>query len=59
MIFLEKKKNGKKPSLNPAVEEIIKIWNPHSHSLQTDVLGSYTGTSEFDDKRPIQDADDL
>ena len=56
---MDKKKNGKKPLMSPKVEEIVKIWNPRSHSAQTDVLGSYTGTSEFDDKRPIQDVDDL
>lgn len=56
---MKKEKKGRKPSVSPKVEEIIKIWRPRSASLQTDVLGSYTGTSEFDDKRPIQDADDL
>lgn len=59
MKFLDKKKAKKDRALSPKVEEIVKIWNPRSHSAQTDVLGSYTGTSEFDDKRPIQDVDDL
>ncbi len=56
---MENKKKRTKPPMSPKVEEIVKIWNPRSHSAQTDVLGSYTGTSEFDDKRPIQDVDDL
>ena len=56
---MKSSKKRKKASVSPKVEEIIKIWRPRSDSLQTDVLGSYTGTSEFDDKRPIQDADDL
>lgn len=59
MKFLEKKSKKKKISLSPKVEEIVKIWKPRSHSAQTDVLGSYTGTSEFDDREPIQDVDDL
>ena len=58
-IKMKSSKKRKSPSVSPKVEEIIKIWRPRSNSLQTDVLGSYTGTSEFDDKRPIQDADDL
>ncbi len=56
---MKSSKKRKSPSVSPKVEEIIKIWRPRSDSLQTDVLGSYTGMSEFDDKRPIQDADDL
>ncbi len=56
---MKSSKKRKSPCVSPKVEEIIKIWRPRSDSLQTDVLGSYTGTSEFDDKRPVQDADDL
>lgn len=52
-------KKKKNPPLSPKVEEIVKIWRPRSDSAQTDVLGSYTGTAEGKDCRPIQDADDL
>lgn len=55
-----KNERKRKHSLSSSkVDEIVKIWRPRSDSLQTDVLGSYTGTSEFDDEKPIQDADDL
>lgn len=56
---MENEKRRKKPPVSSKVEEIVRIWRPRSDSLQTDVLGSYTGTSESGDKRPVQDADDL
>ena len=47
----EKKRNIAKP---------IKIYRPRDKNarIPTDVLGSYTGNSLFDDE-PTQDADDL
>ncbi len=54
----KQKKQPKKPQ-SQTVEEIVKIWRPRSTDGNTDVLGSYTGTAESEDGRPVQDADDL
>lgn len=48
-----KKKRGSKQS-NPAAKPL----RPKYDSVQSDVLGSYTG-APFKDLEPIQDADDL
>lgn len=56
---MKKKKDTRSLPLNPKVEELVKIWRPRSDSANTDVLGSYTGTPESGDLKPIQDADDL
>ena len=58
-IDLKNKKEKRSAPLNPKVEELIKIWSPRSDTANTDVLGSYTGTPESGDLKPVQDADDL
>lgn len=58
-MILKNKKEKQGLPLNPKVEELIKIWRPHSNPANTDVLGSYTGTPGDGDLRPVQDADDL
>lgn len=56
---MKNKKDKRSVPLSPKVEELVKIWRPRSDTANTDVLGSYTGTPESGDLRPIQDADDL
>lgn len=49
-----KKKNIKKGDKS---FKIADEWQKHEGN--SDVLGSYTGTPEDEDDRPVQDADDL
>ena len=44
--------------INRKSEEIAKIWSPDDGEINSDVLGSYTGTPA-DGEKPIQDANDL
>lgn len=59
-------KQQKKPSaraiqkIHEVSEEIADIWNGFdSDTVNTDVLGSYTGTPTDKTENPVQDADDL
>ena len=62
MIFRKKDKSRKN---KPIVEEMINAWETSEEFTPTDILGSYTGTPnyenkfEVDDIVPEQDADDL
>ena len=62
MIFRKKDKGRKN---KPIVEEMINEWETSVEYDPTDVLGSYTGTPnyenkfELDDLVPEQDPDDL
>ena len=54
------KKNGIKPKKSSGKVQKATIAYNHSRaeSIQSDVLGSYTGVP-YDGERPEQDADDL
>jgi len=62
MIF---RKKGKRIKNKPIVEEMVELWETSAELEPNDVLGSYTGTPnydknfEVDDLVPEQDADDL
>jgi len=63
MIFRKKDKGHKN---KPIVEEMVSLWETSNEFDPMDVLGSYTGTPNYDrgyetddDLVPEQDADDL
>ncbi len=62
MIF--RRKNHKQKNA-PIVEEIIDLWEMGNEIDPTDILGSYTGTPNYEnefsvkDLEPEQDPDDL
>lgn len=46
-------------SVNKKSEEMAKIWSgDESEEINSDILGSYTGSAQ-DGEKPVQDADDL
>ena len=50
-------KRQKKKHLNTM--KVQDIATTLRETRDTDVLGSWTGTADDDDKKPVQDADDL
>lgn len=52
-----RKMSKKKQKKNEKARRLAENWQMHEGN--SDVLGSWTGTPEDDDDRPVQDADDL
>ena len=60
--FKDSKRQRHRRYLRGKSMEISKIWSgmdDENAQIQTDVLGSYTGTPKNADENPTQDADDL
>lgn len=49
---------NKKDKIQKKVDPIIKEWREHDR-INSDILGSYTGTADYWDVMPEQDPDDL